>query len=225
MTTLLVLAKAPHAGLSKTRLAPAFGFDGAARLAAAALQDTLDAVAAAPVRRRLLVLDGDLGTGCPVDVPATVEVVPQAPGGHAGRIAAALAGCEGPALLIGMDTPQVTPSLLHLHPVCPACPEATGTPEPDAWLGRAEDGGWWALGLRHPDLHARAALAGVPMSTSRTGAAQHSQLRRLGLTVALLPVLRDVDTPADAAAVAAAAPSTHFAHLHRDLAGQGGPDA
>jgi glycosyltransferase A (GT-A) superfamily protein (DUF2064 family) len=219
MTTLLVLAKAPRAGCAKTRLAPTFGPDGAARLAAAALQDTLDAVAAAPARRRVLVLEGDLEAAAPVDVPATVDVVPQVPGDHARRIAAALAGCRGPALLIGMDTPQVTPALLHLSP------GATGPLGADAWLGRAEDGGWWGLGLRRPDLHARAALAGVPMSTPRTGAAQHDRLRRLGLTVTLLPVLRDVDTPHDAAAVAAAAPGTRFARLHRELAGQGCTDA
>lgn len=213
MTTLLVLAKAPRARLSKTRLAPAFGFDGAARLAAAALQDTLDAVAAAPARRRVLVLDGDLRSGVPVHVPATVEIVPQTHGDHADRIAAALAPCEGPALLIGMDTPQVTPALLRL------APEATGAPGADAWLGRAEDGGWWALGLRRPDLHARAALAGVPMSTSRTGEAQHRRLRHLGLAVTMLPVLRDVDTAVDAAAVATSAPGTRFARLHRELAG------
>ena len=42
--TLLVMAKAPVPGQAKTRLAPVFGSDGAARIAAAALLDTLDAV-------------------------------------------------------------------------------------------------------------------------------------------------------------------------------------
>lgn len=206
--TLVVLAKAPVAGRSKTRLAPRFGPHGAARLAAAALQDTLDAVAAAPATRRLLVLAGDLGASTvPVDVPAGFEVRPQVAGSHAARIAAALAGCDGPALLVGMDTPQLTPDLLRLDG--PA----------DAWLGRAVDGGWWALGLRSPTRSARAALRDVPMSTPGTGAAQDARLRALGLAVAQLPVLRDVDEPADADAVARLAPRTRFAAVHRLLSG------
>ena len=215
--TLVVLAKAPVPGCVKTRLAPRFGDVGAALLAAAALQDTLDAVAATPARRRLLALDGDLAASAVrVDVPRGFEVVPQCAGPHAERIATALADCDGPALLVGMDTPQLTPALLR-----PLDLAAAG---PDAWLGHAEDGGWWALGLRRPRQLARAALRGVPMSTPGTGAAQAARLRALGLAVAELPPLRDVDEPADAAAVAAQAPGTRFAAVHRSLSATPGPD-
>jgi glycosyltransferase A (GT-A) superfamily protein (DUF2064 family) len=196
--TLLVLAKAPAPGRSKTRLVPAFGLDGAARLAVAALADTLDAVAATPATRRLLVLDGPPDG---VSVPTGVTLVPQAAGTHAERIAAAFELADGPALLIGMDTPQVTPDLLAID-TCAAV---------DAWLGAAEDGGWWALALRHARRDARRVLAGVPMSTSRTGEVQRERLAEAGLRVAELPVLRDVDEPHDATAVASGAPWTRFA--------------
>jgi uncharacterized protein len=206
--TLVVLAKAPVVGRAKTRLAPRYGACGAALLAAAALQDTLDAVAAAPARRRVLALDGDLdAAAAPVAVPAGFEVVPQVPGTHAERIAAALARCTGPTLLVGMDTPQLTSALLDL-----AGPG-------DAWLGPARDGGWWALGLRDSARFAAPALAGIPMSTPYTGVAQHRRLRDLGLSVTRLPMLRDVDEPADAAAVAGLAPRTRFAAVHRELRG------
>ena len=46
--TALVVAKALVPGQAKTRLADAVGDDAAADIAAAALLDTLDAVAAAP---------------------------------------------------------------------------------------------------------------------------------------------------------------------------------
>jgi glycosyltransferase A (GT-A) superfamily protein (DUF2064 family) len=117
------------------------------------------------------------------------------------RIAAALAGAgrDAPALLVGMDTPQLTPALLDVR--------WRGA---DAVLGPAEDGGYWALGLRDPAL-APHVVHGVPMSTSDTGAEQLARLRAAGLRVRLLPVLRDVDTAADAAVVAATAPSTAFA--------------
>ena len=56
----------------------------------------------------MLVLDGEPGPW----LPPGIEVVPQCAGGLDERIAAAFAACSGPALLIGMDTPQVGPALL-----------------------------------------------------------------------------------------------------------------
>lgn len=198
---LLVLAKAPRPGYSKTRLAPDFGAVGAARLAAAALADTLTVVSQVPAARRVLVLDGDLDGRWVPDLPLGFEVVPQTDGGHAARIAAALELADGPALLIGMDTPQVTPDLLQV--------DLSG--DTSAWFGAAEDGGWWALGLREARRFARQVLAGVPMSTSDTGRLQRLRLVEAGLQIADLPPLRDVDLPADAHAVARQAPGTRFA--------------
>ena len=60
--TVLVVAKAPVPGLAKTRLAHTLGAEGAADLAAAALLDTLDAVAATPTVARMVALTGDLAS-------------------------------------------------------------------------------------------------------------------------------------------------------------------
>ncbi|MEV7084437.1 DUF2064 domain-containing protein [Streptomyces sp. NPDC093085] len=193
MTTLLVIAKEPLPGRVKTRLTPPFTPGEAAGLAAAALADTLRAVAAAPATRRVLVLDGSPGPW----LPPGFEVVPQSPGGLDARLAEAFGRCSGPALLIGMDTPQVTPALLTVD-----------FAECDAYVGPAEDGGFWALGLAEPDP---ALVRGVPMSTAVTGAVQRDRLVSAGLRVRELPRLRDVDTAADAHAVAAQAPHTRFA--------------
>jgi glycosyltransferase A (GT-A) superfamily protein (DUF2064 family) len=207
--TLLVIAKAPAPGRVKTRLTPAYTPKEAAALAEAALRDTLDAVLATPARRRILVLDGEPGAW----LPPGFEVAPQCGGGLDARLAAAFAlcGAEGPALLIGMDTPQVSPRLL-----------TTGLePGPgEAAFGPADDGGFWALGLGSPALHGRLVL-GVPMSSPTTGAAQRDRLVGAGLTVRELPPLRDVDTPDDARAVAAAAPHTRFAAALVAAAGAG----
>ncbi len=189
--TLLVIAKEPRPGRVKTRLTPPFAPEEAATLAEAALADTLDTVVRTPARRRVLVLDGEPGPW----LPAGVEVVPQCAGGLDERLAGAFAGCDGPALLIGMDTPQVTPELLTVD-----------FADCDAWFGPAADGGFWALGLADPDPEL---LRGVPMSTPHTGAAQRGRLD--GLRVRDLPLLRDVDTVEDAAAVADAAPGGRFA--------------
>lgn len=55
------------------------------------------------------------------------------------------------------------------------------------------------------------------MSRPDTGAVQLARLRAAGLRIATLPELTDVDTPADAAAVAAAAPGGLFAAAVRAL--------
>ncbi|MGY0488861.1 TIGR04282 family arsenosugar biosynthesis glycosyltransferase [Streptomyces sp. WG-D5] len=201
---LLVIAKEPRPGRVKTRLTPPFTPEEAAGLAEAALADTLDAVAATPAARRILVLDGEPGPW----LPPGFEVVPQCAGGLDARLAAAFAASTGPALLIGMDTPQVRPDLL-----------AVDFADCDAWFGPALDGGFWALGLAAPDPQL---LHGVPMSTAHTGAAQRARLVAAGLRVRDLPPLRDVDTAEDAAAVAAEAPHGRFAgRLARCTAGAG----
>ncbi|MYV94353.1 TIGR04282 family arsenosugar biosynthesis glycosyltransferase [Streptomyces sp. SID1034] len=195
-TTLIVLAKAPVPGRVKTRLTPPYTPQEAARIAEASLADTLDAALATPVRRRVLVLDGEAGPW----LPPGFEVLPQCAGGLDERIAAAFASCSGPALLIGMDTPQVSPGLLA---------PALADPRPgEAWFGPAEDGGFWALGLTDPDP---ALLLGVPMSVAETGRVQRQRLVDAGLVVRELAWLRDVDTARDARLVAELAPLGRFA--------------
>ena len=101
-----------------------------------------------------------------------------------------------------MDTPQVTRGDLARGL------ERLAAPGVDAVLGPAADGGYWAIGLREAQPRA---FLGVPMSTAWTGRAQRARLRRLGLRVALLPALRDVDRIADARAVAALRTAGRFA--------------
>ncbi|WP_055488705.1 DUF2064 domain-containing protein [Streptomyces sp. WMMB 322] len=199
-----MIAKEPVPGRVKTRLTPPYRPEDAARLAEAALADTLETVARMHVRRRVLVLDGRPGPW----LPGGFEVVPQCGGGLDERIAAAFGLCDGPALLIGMDTPQITTGLLAL------ATDSGPWDEHDAWFGPAADGGFWALGMARP----RPGLVlGVPMSRADTGARQRHRLVEAGLSVRDLPVLRDVDTAADAARVAALS-SGHFASVHADLA-------
>jgi uncharacterized protein len=204
---LVVIAKAPVPGRVKTRLCPPLSAADAAALAQAALEDTLVAAAAVPGVRRILALDGEPGPW----MPDGFEVVAQRQGGLGARLAGAFAAAGGPALLVGMDTPQVTPGEL-----------ARGlgvllSPGIDAVLGAALDGGYWAIGLRVTDERA---FDGVPMSTGTTGARQRRRLRELGMAVAELRPLRDVDTIDDARAVAATAPSTRFAATLRSLEGR-----
>ena len=201
---LVVIAKAPAPGRSKTRLCPPCTPIQAAALASAALADTLAAVAAAPARRRVLALDGELA-----EMPAEFEVIEQRGAGLGERLGHALAAAGGPALVVGMDTPQLTPRVIA------QAAERLARGDVDAVLGPALDGGYWTIGLRSPDP---AVFYGVPMSSDRTCAAQVRRLGQLELMVGRLPTMRDVDTIADARVVACAWPETAFATT---LAAQG----
>lgn len=205
MSTLLVIAKEPVPGRVKTRLTPWYTAEEAALLAEAALTDTLEAVRSAEADRRVLVLEGAPGPW----VPPGFEVVPQLAGGLDRRLAGAFAICAGPTLLVGMDTPQVSPALLN-HGLRLAAAGAA--------FGPAADGGFWAVGLAEPDP---ALFPGVPMSLPETGAVQRRRLVEAGLTVRHLPLLRDVDTPDDARLVAGAAPGSRFAATVARLARAG----
>ncbi|MFH8383755.1 DUF2064 domain-containing protein [Kitasatospora sp. NPDC018058] len=160
-----------------------------------------------PAGRRLLVLDGEPGGW----LPPGWEVLPQCGGGLDRRLADAFAHAarlapHSPALLVGMDTPQLDAAALA-EPLSAARRHGT-----DAWYGPAADGGFWALGLARPTpgLAARL-LHGVPMSTPGTGPALLRRLAQAGLTVRHLPPLTDVDTVEDARQVAVEAPHSRFA--------------
>lgn len=210
MTVLLVVAKAPVAGAVKTRLCPPATATQAARIAAAALRDTLDAVAATPGVTPVLALAGRFTeavdgaelaaavAGWPVLAQRGDDLAVRLAHAHA-DVAAAYPG--EPVLQIGMDTPQLTAARLAAA--------VRRLAAADAVLGPAADGGWWALGLRDP--RQAAALRGVAMSTPATGRLTAAALAGRGLRAAMLPVLRDVDTWDDALAVAGLAPGGRFA--------------
>jgi rSAM/selenodomain-associated transferase 1 len=206
----IVIAKEPLPGRCKTRLCPPLDPSQAARVAEAALADTLAAVVACGARRRLLVLDGRPGPW----LPPGFDVVPQLGGGLGRRLAAAFQAAAGPALLVGMDTPQLSPALLN------GAIRTLRAPGCDAVLGPAADGGYWAIGLRAPRDEV---FAGVPMSTRATCEAQRRRLDVLGLRRRELAELRDVDTIEDARAVAALAPRTRFAAALRRCGQAGRP--
>ena len=199
---IIVIAKEPVPGRVKTRLTPPFTFEEGALLAEAALADTLAAVAAVPAARRVLALAGSPGPW----LPPGFDVIPQRGAGLAERLAWAFADCyaglAAPMVLIGMDTPQVTPSLL----ASAAAPLVAG--DCDATFGPATDGGFWLLGLRVPDA---SLLTGVPMSRDDTGRCQLERLTAAGLRVRTLPALTDIDTFREAEMVAAATRGSRFA--------------
>lgn len=215
--TVLVMAKAPVAGRVKTRLAATVGHRHAAELAHAALVDTLTVCELVfPRGRRVVALAGEVSEsvapGALQDALEGWHVVGQEGAELGERLAAAHrqahASVGGPVVQIGMDTPHVT--VRHLEHV--VATTRGGRPV----LGRAHDGGWWVLATTSPEdvqgLHE------VPMSRPDTWARTLECLQRAAGTVLPTAELGDVDTAADAAACASAAPHTTFARAWRSLA-------
>lgn len=195
---LIVVAKSPVPGRVKTRLCPPCTAEQAAELALAALRDTLAAATRTSANRRVLLLDGAFPT------PTGWHVQAQRGNGLAERLANGLmdtAVTGLPSLLIGMDTPQVTAAQLDQI--------VSSLSTSDGVLCPAVDGGWWALGLKDP--RDGVALREVPMSRSDTGRLTRKALTEKGLALTQGPILRDVDTVADALAVAVRHPDTRFA--------------
>ncbi|MDR3664649.1 MAG: DUF2064 domain-containing protein [Mycobacterium sp.] len=214
---ILVVAKAPVPGEVKTRLAATIGAQASAAVAAAAVLDTLDTVAAAPVAARVLALSGDLDAAvCGAEIrsrAANFMVIGQRGVGLAERLANAHADAAtsqpGLAFLqIGMDTPQITADLIV------DC--ARRLRRHDALIGPARDGGWWLLGLTNP--HLAGCLRTVPMSQPDTGSCTLAALQKLGIRVGVAPVLDDVDTAADVIAVRGeCAPDSRFVQATRAI--------
>lgn len=210
--TLLVVAKAPEPGRAKTRLAATVGDRVAAEIAAAALLDTLDAVAATPVAARVVALTGDLDAAANAaeirQRLASFTVIPQRGEDFAARLANAHADAAGgfPVLQIGMDTPQASADLLT------DC--ARRLLEAPAVLGLARDGGWWVLGVAEPAM--AQCLRTVPMSVPDTGDLTLKALRDNGIDVVTIEALADVDFVDDVEVVRdACAPTSRFARVTR----------
>ena len=190
-----ILAKAPLAGFAKTRLIPALGARGAARLQRAF------------VRRTLLVaqqagLGGGVQLWCAPSADqrffralqrSTGVVCFTQPDSDLGaRMQAATAASPGPVLLVGTDCPALTAA--HLQAAASALRQGA-----DAVFIPAEDGGYVLVGLQQlrPGL-----FQGIDWSTERVMAQTRQRAGALGLALCELAPLWDVDTPTDLARLA-----------------------
>lgn len=182
----VVLTKAPLPGFSKTRLAEAFGPAGAARLAGAFLDDTLQVARStghpvdiafapanareemarrAPVARLLSQPEGDLGTRIRAALSAAVEE-------------------HGAAILIGSDTPHLSrESLLDAFECLAGA---------DLVVGPSTDGGFYLLGSSLPVLPARL-FEDITWSSSAVFSRLFENARASGLRVHVLSTLTDID--------------------------------
>lgn len=210
----LVIAKAPLPGRSKTRLVPAVGAAAAARLQEAMLLDTLDAC-------RDAIADTGILTPSAADVPRIRALVgPDVPIGvqrGTGLGNALLTGVQdalaaaSAVVLVASDIPGLPPGALGAALECLR-------DQADIVLGPGVDGGYWLIALR--EAHVKPFTA-IPWSTRDVLSATLERCTAAGLRVALVSTWRDLDTPADLAALterAADLPGARTAALLRALA-------
>jgi len=190
---ILVFAKAPVEGQVKTRLIPALGAAGAARLYRGLLHRLIQRLAQARLGRvelwcapntqhvdfqRLQGLEGvSLHTQQGVDL-----------GERMANASTQALGRHRRVLLIGVDCPALSLSVLQQ-----AFDWLQGV---DAVLGPAEDGGYVLLGLKRP---ADCLFQGLPWGGSEVGRLTRRCMQQLEWRWRELPVLWDLDRPEDLA--------------------------
>jgi uncharacterized protein len=190
---LLVVAKQPAAGQTKTRLCPPLDGAAAAALYECFLRDTLAVMRQVPgVRRTIAFLPEDAG-GYFHDLAPDMALTPQR-GADLGErlanlLADALAGGAHRAVVMDSDSPSLPAAY-----VAQAFTELDGPC--DVVLGPCDDGGYYLIGVKQP--HPRL-LREVRMSTPTVVQDTLALAAELGLRTALLPTWYDVDTVADLA--------------------------
>ncbi len=188
---IVIFAKAPVAGLAKTRLIPALGAQGAADLARRMLDHTVEQALAAEVGPVELCV-----TPSPVDVAWQNVVVAksvawsgQGDGDLGERMARAVRRVTGAGeslLLVGTDCPALDVALLRNA--------ADSLQHFDATLVPTADGGYVLLGLN--GFHA-SLFEDIEWSTGCVAAITRRRMARLGWKVLENPTVHDIDDPAD----------------------------
>ena len=180
---LSIFARLPVPGKVKTRLIPALGEEGAARLYARLLAQTVEVARESGLDFELRVTGGEVAAFHAL-FGSDVAVVDQGEG----DLGAKMARVEAPALLIGSDCPGVTAPLLRAA--------AGALEDRRVVLGPANDGGYYLIGFSEPVPYLFDAMEwSTPSVLPET-------LRRLaerGMGPAVLPELADIDTAEDLA--------------------------
>ncbi len=210
--TVLVVAKAPGGGRSKTRLVPPLTPTEATALHEAMLLDTLDSCRRETTDVWVLYAEPADREGLEALLPG-VRLVQQEGRGLADalRLGVARHVGDGPVAIVSSDVPGLPEGAL----TSAFAALAEGA---DIVLGPAVDGGYWLIAMREADERP---FAGIPWSTPAVCAVTHRRCEDAGLRVVKLPLWRDLDTMVDLSLALHEGeldPSTRTARLLRQLA-------
>jgi rSAM/selenodomain-associated transferase 1 len=190
-TALIIFAKAPVAGLAKTRLIPALGGDGAAALAARLLDHAVRMGVEAGFDYCELCTTPDHSHAVFQRLAASYPLVLTAQGeGDLGermhRALSRVLADHARVLLVGTDAPALSPAMLHAA--------ASALDSVDAVFVPTLDGGYALVGL----ARAQAALfTDMPWSTPQVMPATRVRAGAAQMAWTELPPIADIDEPAD----------------------------
>lgn len=196
-TALVMLAKAPVAGQAKTRMAPALGASGAARLAEQLLVHAVQQAVQLPWAALELCVSPDtthpvfaqLQRLGPPEGPGRLTLSMQGDGDLGQRMHRAMVrglSRHAAVLLMGTDAPGLTAPVLQQAALVLQTSDAVFVP---AW-----DGGYALVGLRRP---VPALFEGMVWSTPHVMAETRQRARDAGLFWRELAPVHDMDEPAD----------------------------
>ena len=190
--SIAVMARAPEPGRAKTRLMPALGATGAARLHAAMTRHALSAIARTGLRATLWC---DPGTSHPFFAECArdfgVTLRGQAQGDLGARMLGVFSDAEGPVLLMGSDCPSIDAALL--------CSCADSLARAEAVFLPTEDGGYGLIGLNRPIPEL---FSDMPWGTDAVMTTTRKLISQLRVDWLEPAKVWDVDTPADLARLA-----------------------
>ena len=195
MRALIVMAKAPLAGLAKTRLAGTLGAQRAAELAEAFLVDTLAHAARVRDVELIVAYTPRAERAWFRSHAPRARLAAQVPG-HLGRrmksvFAQAFAAGARSAVLVGSDTPQLRVEALERA--------FERLERADGVVGPSADGGYYLLGLRE---RCDTLFEGVDWGRERVLAQTLARARAARVELERLPMEFDLDSPSDLARLA-----------------------
>jgi rSAM/selenodomain-associated transferase 1 len=194
---LLIFARHPELGRVKTRLAAGIGAAAALAVYQELLEHTYTATAGVAAHKTVWLAEAPTQPNALPEQWSRYEQKLQVPGDLGQKMQAAFSHAflheASAAVIIGTDCPGLTEALLTEAYVALATH--------DVVIGPAEDGGYYLLGMN--ELYGEL-FSSKSWSTDSVLAHTLADAARLGLRVAQLPTLRDVDDAADLAAWRAA---------------------
>lgn len=188
---IVIFAKAPLPDLAKTRLIPAIGLEGSARLAVKLLQHAVDQAVSAQLGPVELCVSPSAQDPIweKMALPSSVELTEQCSGDLGERMSSVSKRVtdKGEALiLMGTDCPGLNSEkireaakVLDAHDVC---------------LVPVSDGGYSLLGLHQ---HLPSLFVDIPWSTDTVAQLTRQRVLAAGRTLVQLASLNDIDEPQD----------------------------
>ena len=189
-TCIIIFAKYPAQNMAKTRLQPALGSNGAARMAQKLLLHSVEQAVATDYVVELCVSPVPANPCWQVlDLPRTLQWTAQAEGDLGVRLLTASQQALNQyqkIVLVGTDCPSLTAQRIQaaVHQL----------DQHDVVMIPASDGGYVLLGFKHAD---ESLFSNITWSVDSVAAVTQQRIAALGWTLAILEPLHDIDDPDD----------------------------